>query len=362
MKISAIFRKQALQGFSPSSMLLLLFLIGLWLLSPCNPVSAGKLRQPIGPVAEGSLPARLFPDGAVCTVDERKPSVCVKRLVRVNRNVLRSHSGTFYGLFDLDADGSPEVFLDYWSPSAKGDADNVVLLVYKKLRGKYRQYLKLKAQSLGYAPGAWFLNERPHPKAIFMTRYGGSSGSGLFYLNLKKRSLDLISGDLFMEGQPHFEDIDGDGTAEIYLPGRGRDRTSNPGSGIFHWNGEGYDLWWPDWPSAPYVMSARLIDLDKDGHKEIAAVLDPDESSDEKQAEGKNSRRELGVWKVLNGKPSLHSKIELPKSMYLSEPYFAESSSSEDPRDIDLSYTVTLGCKYHEGKMVCREFHPPTRE
>ena len=68
---------------------------------------------------------------------------------------MKAHSRTFYGVFDLDADGSPEIFLDYWSPFSKRDGDNVVLLVYKKLRGRYRQYLKLRAQSLGYASGAW---------------------------------------------------------------------------------------------------------------------------------------------------------------------------------------------------------------
>ncbi|MHC1745495.1 MAG: FG-GAP repeat domain-containing protein [Syntrophobacteraceae bacterium] len=298
-------------------------------------------------------------------VDERKPSVCAKRLLRVPGTVMKAHSLTFYGVFDLDEDGSPEVFLDYWFPLTKTEEDNVVLLVYKKLQGRYHQYLKLKAQSMGYAPDGWFLKEKPHPKAIFMTRYGGSSGMGLFYLNVKKKSLDLISDGVFIECQPVFEDLDGDGMAEIHLPGRGRDRTSQLGTAILHWNNGGYEVWWPNWPSEPYVMYARLLDLDKDGKKEIVAVLDPSVYSDEDQVDGKFSKRELGVWKVENSKPLPFSKTEIPMAKYLAEPYFSWEPPSEEKPDISLSYTRTLGCVQSEGKIICqdaKELELPTIE
>jgi hypothetical protein len=311
------------------------------------------MRQPLAPQAKESLPSRLFPDGSVCIVDEKKPNVCAKQLVKVDPSVMKAHSHTFYGVFDLDADGSSEIFLDYWSPSSKRDGDNVVLLVYKKIRGKYRQYLRLKAQSQGYAPGGWFLNEKPHPKAIFMTRYGGSSGTGLFYLNLNKKSLDLISGDIYLEGRPVFEDLDGDGMAEIFIPGRGRDRTSEAGAAILHWNGDGYDLWWPNWHSGPYVIHAQLTDLDKDGRKEIVAVLDPEGASGNR-SDVRVGRRELGIWKIENGTPILAAKSELPESEYLAEPHFSWMPSGKT-NDINLSYTRTLGCNYADGKVICQD-------
>jgi len=351
MRTSILSGKQALHVSMPLHFLLLL-VIGLCHIFPCNSLAGQSLSQPLAPAAKNSLPSRLFPDGSVCLVDERKPNVCLKKMVKVDPRAMKAHSRTFYGVFDLNADGSPDIFLDYWSPFSKLDGDNVVLLVYKKFGGKYRRYLKLRAQSLGYAPGAWFLDENPHPKAIFMTRYGGSSGTGLFYLNLKKKSLDLISGGVYLEGQPIFEDLDGDGMAEIYIPGRGRDRTSEAGAAILHWNGNGYDLWWPNWSSGPYVIYAKLIDLEKDGHKKIVAVLDPGDSL----ASGavRCARRELGIWKIEDGSPVLVSKTELPESMYLGEPHFAWMPS-DGKNDINLSYTRTLGCNYVEGKVICQD-------
>lgn len=324
-------------------------LVGICIFSLCDSVAARTLRWPLKPLAVGSMPSRLFRDGTVCLVDEGKPSVCRSRLGKIDRRIMQSHSFTFYGVFNLESDGSPEVFIDYWSPSLRQGEDDVTLLVYKKLRGKYRKYLKLKAQSLGYAPGAWFLKEKPHPKAIFMTRYGGSSGTGLFYLNLKNKSLDLISGGVFLEGQPVFEDLDGDGIAEIFLPGRGRDRTSEMGGAILHWSDEGYKLWWPNWPSLPYVIYAKLVDLDKDGRKEIVAVLDPTGASPEDEFHGRTARRELGVWKVENGNPVLSSKTELPNSAYLGEPKFAGG------KGIDLSYTRIVKCENREDKIICHD-------
>ena len=116
-------------------------------------------------------------------------------------------------------------------------------------------------------------NEKPHPKAIFMTRYGGSSGTGLFYLNLNKKSLDLISGMFTLKASLSLKIwMEMEWPKSLY--GRVDDR-SETGAAVLHWNGDGYDLWWPNWPSGPYVIYAKLIDLDKNGNKEIVAVLDP---------------------------------------------------------------------------------------
>ena len=159
---------------------------------------------------------------------------------------------TFDGIFDLDNDGRPEVFVEYWPYLG----DHIELLIYKKVGGAYAPYLKLEAETVGYSPAAWFLDESPERKAIFMTRYGGSSGLGLFYLDLKKKSLDLITDDIVLKELPLFEDIDKDGIAEIFLRGRGQDRTSAQGAGILHWKDGAYKLLWPDWGPLPYVIYA----------------------------------------------------------------------------------------------------------
>ena len=318
--------------------------------------SSGAAVRPVPliPRGEGSLPARLFPNGSVCSVNEKKPSVCQRKLIQIPKKVMKAHSLTFYGLFDLDGDSIPEVFLDYWSPLSNKDNDNVVLLVYKKVRGKYRQYLKLKAESYGYWPGAWFLNDPPYSKAVFMTRYGGSSGGGLFYLNLKKKSLDLISGPVFLEGSPEFLDIDGDGMAEIFMPGRGRDRTSQPGAALLHWKSDGYEMWWPNWNGLPTVVYATLADVDRDGKKEIAAVLEPKTVDFDRYVDGETTApRELGVWKVTSSNIILLSRTRLPDAKSLSEPTLGHVPPFSST--IELDYVRTVGCTLKDGELACHE-------
>lgn len=306
------------------------------------------------PAGKGSLPARLFPKGTVCLVDEERPSMCSKALVRIPRRVMKARSVTFYGVFDIDGDGSPEVFLDYWPPLDKRNGDNVVLLVYKEVRGRYRQHLRLEAESRGYAPGAWFLSEAPCPKAIFRTRYGGSSGEGLFHLNTRKRSLDLISGPVLLEGEPEFVDIDGDGVAEVFLPGRGRDRTSRPGAAVLRWKDGGYEMWWPDWKGAPTVIYAALADVDRDGKKDIVAVLEPEAADSERHAEEKTPvSRQLAVWKVTAAGITLLSKARLPGARYLSEP--ALRSVPPFSPGVELDYVRTVRCTIKDGEITCGE-------
>jgi hypothetical protein len=314
----------------------------------------GRAETGRAPVGKGSLPSRLFSDRTVCLVNPEKPFVCKEWLFKVPPSVMKAHSLTFYGAFDVDGDGLPEVFLDYWSPLDSQDEDNVVLLVYKKLRGKYRQYLKLKAESLGYAPAGWFIKEPPHAKAIFMTRYGGSSGTGLFYLNLRERSLDLISSPMYLEGCPEFLDMDGDGIAEIFLEGRGRDRTSNPGAALLRWKDEGYTMWWPNWTGTPTVIYATLADVDGDGKKEIVAVLEPEGIDLDEYIQGETAMpRELGVWRVETGGITQISKTKLPDSKHISYPTIGRVP----PRGqtVELEYPCAVGCALVDGKLTCQE-------
>jgi len=115
MQSSISSRKQAFHN-STLSNILLLFGLGLYLLFPCKSFADRSFTGPLAPEARESLPSRLFPDGWVCMVDERRSSVCAKRLVKVDPKVTKAHSRAFCGVFDLNADGLPEIFLDYWSP------------------------------------------------------------------------------------------------------------------------------------------------------------------------------------------------------------------------------------------------------
>lgn len=266
---------------------------------------------------------------------------------------MKADSVTFYGVFDFDGDGVPEVFLDYWPPLGNREQDNVVLLVYKKVGGKYRQHLRLKAESIGYAPGAWFLDEPPYSKALFRTRYG-SSGEGLFYLNAGKKSLDLISGSVFLDGDPEFFDTDGDGIAEVFLPGRGRDRTSRPGAAVLRWTNQGYEMWWPDWTGAPAVIYAKLADVDSDGKKEIVAVLEPEAVDFHKYVDRETAApRELAVWKVAAEGIAVVSKVRLPDARWLSEPTLGRVPPFSP--SIELNYFRTVQCTVREGGITCQE-------
>jgi hypothetical protein len=249
--------------------------------------------------------------------------------------------GFFDGIFDIDGDGDPEIFLDYWHSSD----DTITLVVFKKYENAYREYLRLSAPTEGYYSGAWFLDERPFRKAVFRSRCGGSSGPCLWFLNLKKRSLDPITDDI--EGEPIFEDIDDDGQAEIFVPARGRDRTASQGAGLFHWNGASYQLWWPQWHSPPYVVYARMQDLDEKAPNDIVAVIDP---------KGDSRLRELEVWKLSAQAWKLQSKIALPQEPddHLVTPYLR--SVAGDARDaiiLDDGADGLLRCTYHAGSLVC---------
>jgi len=325
----------------------------------------------LAPIGVGSLPGRLFPDGTVCLIAPNNPTRCVKNLLRVP--ISKAHykmmqkwgrwvSMSFYGIFDVDKDGHPEVFFDYGF-SDDPNCSCITLVVYKKVGRTYRTYLKLQAQTLGYAPGAWFLEESPLRKAIFMTRYGGSSGHGLFYLDWKKRSLELITHDIFLRDDPIFEDLDKDGVVEIFVIGRGYDRTALQGAALLHWKDDTYQIWWPDWAprqmlrsypgelSKPYVMDAKLVDLDNDQQKEIVAVLD---------SEGLSHLRELGVWKLVQGVWTLADRVKLPVVRDIDGdvafPQIAKVLPTPHGTEIDLEYRKeTLKCLYLNGKISCAE-------
>ncbi len=333
--------------------LFLLFYLLFFILAFIPEANAATLNSE--PKGKGSLPSRFFPDGTICLVNEETPSACLKKLVTLPNIVRKADAATFYGVFDIDADGIPEVFVDYWYAFNKKQENNsVTLLVYKKINEKYKKFLKLEAETYGYSTGAWFLKETPFSKAIFMTRYGGSSGAGLFYLDMKNKSLNLISDLIYLEGYPEFIDLDSDGVSEIFLPGRGRDRTANPGAAILHWKDNGYRTCWPDWNGLPSVIYAALTDIEKDGKKEVTAILEPQEINYDQFVDGETSvLRELGVWQISEGKPVLISKTKVPDSKYMSEPNFGRLPPISS--NIELIYSKTIGCSKHGDKMQCAE-------
>ena len=284
----------------------------------------------------GSIPAVVLCDGTVCALVPKDPSRCwvLGTLPAEASKVIGSDDAYFDGVFDMLGDKVPQVFVDYWPeyrdpnclppyntspirPGENADCDAVALLVYRYSRGRYRRYLTLNAPTMGYKPGAWFLDESPR-KAIFETRYSGSSGAGLFYLDPKKQSLELVSDHYDIEGEPIFEDIDHDANAEVFIPARGRDRTATQGAALLKWTGSTYRVWWPDWNLPPYVVNAQMAQVEGDRTKEIVAILDP--ASDWMKG---SSSRTLGIWKLTAGTWRLNAKTALPSTDAVASPQIA---------------------------------------
>jgi hypothetical protein len=324
----------------------------------------------------GSLPSVILRDGTVCAIDRSRPSQCAP-LVKVPQKLVDAISkqfGQFDGLFDLLGDGPPQIFINYWPTSSskecpkeyqdpdQGDyCDAIELLVFQHSRDGYRPYLTLYADSLGYAPGAWFLNESPR-KAIFQTRCVGSSGMCLYYLSLPKRVLDQIEGTATLQSSPTFEYFKHDRNAAIFVTDRGYDRNGAQGAALIHWTGHDYRQWWPDWYSPPYVMYARLVHVGGDSEKEIIAVLD---SADERgsDVEDASHHRELGIWKLNADKWQLVTKTPLASvadiDMMVAYPTLDKITPDTDGAQISLSnYNgTTFICRYAHDHLTCLQ--PP---
>jgi hypothetical protein len=307
---------------------------------------------------KGSIPGSLFSDGTVCIVDRTTQTRCKEKLTRIPNKILQEEFLTFYGIFDLDSDGSPEIFLDYWPGGF-----NTFLLVFKRLGTEYSLHWKLEAESLGYAPMAWFLEESPVRKALIRTRSGGSSGDGLYYLDPKTESLELISDGIYLEEDPVFEDVDQDGNSEILLRGRGRDRTSQQGAALLSWEQGTYRILWPDWSaSSPYVIYADLVDVDGDGRKEIIAVVEPEGfDSNRYSQEEYEAAREVVVWKRRGDLFEVFAKKELPRARHISAPVLSRISSVLGGAEIHLDYFDHRGvkCTFGNGALTCEEMAEP---
>ena len=118
----------------------------------------------------GSLPGRLFDDGSVCLGEASTPAQCQTILLTLPAEIVTQKDLTLYGIFDVDNDGDPEVFLGY------SQDFETTLLVYKKIGPVYQPYLTLHdPDSGGFSPGtlrgpeAWCLAESPMGKVIFRT-------------------------------------------------------------------------------------------------------------------------------------------------------------------------------------------------
>ena len=173
-------------------------------------------------------------------------------------------------------------------------------------------------------------------------------GDGLFYLDWKKRALELISDGFFMVESPIFEDIDGDGHAEIFIVARGYDRTAAQGAALLRWKNNRFQVWWPTWATpSPYVISAQMVKIGRDDRKEIVAVLDP---------EGESKRRELAVWKLTNDW-TLVDKQEIREvqnqNSMMGLPQVSSVTPNAGGADVVLSYRDTVTCRYAQQKIRC---------
>ena len=322
----------------------------------------------------GSIVAVALRDGIVCAVVAGDPSRCTTlgTLPADAIKILSGQDSYFDGVFDLLGDSAPQLFIDYWpdhgdpnclpphnistGPLITGKCDAMALLVYRYSHESYTRDMTLNAPSMGYSPGAWFLRESP-PKAIFETRYAGSFGPGLFYLDPKKRSLDLISDHYDIEGDPIVENIERNGNAELFIPARGRDRTATQGAALLRWTGRTYSVWWPDWNAPPYVVHAKIAEVGGDPFREIVAILD---SADD--WEKGSSSRELAVWKLTDRKWHLNAKTELPSTDSMGLPDISAVVPERRGARVVLmtdDESGNLTCHYSEHKITCPSPVPP---
>jgi len=317
-----------------------------------------------------SQPGALLRDGTICITDNDQSLRC-NPMVKIGSSVIKTEAGEgfFDGIFDLDDSGSPEVFIDYWPsrddpncPARYRDEDDpacngIALLVYKKINGNYRQLATLNAPSEGYSPGAWFIKDSPLPKAIFQTRYGGSSGNGLFYLNWKKRSLELITDDFYMLRSPVYEGVEVDGNSEIFITARGYDRTADQGAALLHWKDNTYKVWWPTWAAPPYVMSAQLVTIGKDRTESIVAVLD--QKGAVIDSAGPGARRALTVWVLVDNSWKLIDEKEIAgvadAGLMAAFPELSSVTPTAEGATIALTYRdgSVLTCQYAKPKITC---------
>ena len=253
--------------------------------------------------------------------------------------------------FDIDGDGIAERF-DWWWDR---DSGAMRLEIWRKRGGSSTRVLRASAPTTGWWTEAWFLDESPIRKAVFMTRFGGSCGAGLFYLDLRKRELELFTDEVYLEDLPRFEDLDGDGQREIFVQGRGRDRTAALGAALYRWDGAAYRLWWPNWEDLPYPVYGALKDLDGDTHPEVVAVLEDERYSDQADSEGRlRGLRRLGVWSIWGGVLQLVTSAALPNATYPGYPQITRVSRKGHRGVIRLTYEERkVVCTYENGKLNC---------
>jgi hypothetical protein len=316
----------------------------------------------------GSLPAVILRDDTVCALSSANPHQCTP-LMKVSAKIIDSiakRNGQFDGLFDLLNDGTPQIFIDYWPASSDANCprqyqdsdqgefcDAIVLFVYRQTADGYQPYLALHADSFGYSPGAWFLDESPH-KAIFETRCDGSGGDCLYYLNLSKRSLEQIDDTATLQNPPTVEYLGHERNASFFLTNRGYDRLAAQGAVLIHWSGGRYCQWWPDWFAPPYVMYAQMANIDGVSEKEIVAVLDP-----RKKPDRGSKSRELAVWELNSGGWRLAAKTHLypvadPDRM-VAFPTLDQIKPRQSGTEIFLSNSngSTFTCRYADRRLTC---------
>jgi hypothetical protein len=99
------------------------------------------------------------------------------------------------------------------------------------------------------------------------------------------------------------------------------------------------------------VIYAALADVDGDGKKVIIAVLDSEKES---------PKREIGVWKYMEGLFTLISKAGLPDANYLAEPEILKIFPLSRGVEIELGYfdKEAYKCLFLDGEIACPEKTP----
>ncbi len=245
-------------------------------------------------VGEGSLPAHLDPDG---TVWLREPDGGRGReLLRLPDSLLADWRSApafrLEGVYDLDGDGRPEVYVQYWLPDYRewppGEPhhddgwdepwDAVVKVVELRDTGRgYAPARTLFARSGGFAPGTWFYRDGAQRRALF--RVHASEGEGASYYQLAPGSSRWQASEATQtEDAPAVAPIvlaAGEGRpCELAIPGPWR---------IVRWRASGGDVLWPRGEDKVACQDLRAFDAG--GRTALVALVTTESSGADAQAD-----------------------------------------------------------------------------
>jgi hypothetical protein len=254
-------------------------------------------------------------------------------------------------LADVDGDGRAErVGL------LRGEPGQTGLVVERRAARGWTPWLAVAVPGVPRGAELWVLDEQPR-QVLFLA--GAACGSLLYRLETASAALVPVADSLCLAAEPRIEDVDGDGRCELFLRADGGNRTARVGAALYRWDGARYRQVWPDWQGLPYAMYAVLDDLDRDGTREILAVLEPETFSPRAYYEGwQKGKRLLGAWTITAGGVHRTSQLDLPNSDFRPEPTFARIRPGRQGAHVRLAYHAGEVTFFYKADRLQREFLP----